>query len=183
MVIPKQHGPFIVTGSSEKYKNPWIAVREDQVILPGGNPGIFGIVTMKHGSTVLAIDEHDMVYMTREFAYAYGHDSLELVSGGLDGNEDFLTAARRELAEEVGIVEATEWVDLGILHPFTKNIESKNAMFIARGPFQWGTRNLDPDEVIDIEKVPFDQAIAMAMDGRIVHGASVACLLKAALRR
>lgn len=183
MVKLGSRGPFTVTASEDKYTNPWISVREDKVVRPGGGAGIFGIVTMKPGATILVVDENNMVYMTHEYKYAYGQDSFELVSGGLDDGEDFATGARRELAEELGIVGVTEWVDLGVLHPFTTVIDSPNAMFMARGPFQFSERNLDPGEIIDIEKVPFDQAVAYAMNGRVVHAASVVCLLKAALLR
>lgn len=44
--------------SEEKYKNPWIRVREDQVIHPDGKPGIFGIVEYQPGLSVLPIDDY-----------------------------------------------------------------------------------------------------------------------------
>lgn len=73
--------PFTLISSREVYKNPWIQVREDSVIRPGGREGIFGIVTVKDGSTVIALDDDNNVYITNEFHYAIAEQKIELISG------------------------------------------------------------------------------------------------------
>ena len=76
--------PFTRISTKKVYENPWLSVREDSVIRPGGKQGIFGIITMKAGVTVIAIDEENNVITTNEFAYAIDKHSLEVVSGGID---------------------------------------------------------------------------------------------------
>ena len=49
-------GPFRVQSSQVKYENPWLTVREDAVIRPGGSEGTFGVVTMVERSSVIALD-------------------------------------------------------------------------------------------------------------------------------
>ena len=39
--------PWRTLSSRPIYSNPWIKVREDQVIRPDGNPGIYGVVEMQ----------------------------------------------------------------------------------------------------------------------------------------
>ena len=79
-----QHGPWFIKDSSEVYVDPFIKVRVDQVIRPDGNDGQHVVVLMKPGVCVLAIDEDNNIYLTREFHYGVGRYSLEAVSGGRD---------------------------------------------------------------------------------------------------
>ena len=123
--------PFTLISTKKVYENPWISVREDRVVRPGGKEGIFGVVTMNHGVTVIAIDHDDNVITTDEFAYALEKNSFEVVSGGMDHDESPLECAKRELKEETGY-EATEWIDLGYIDPFTSIIRSRNYIFLAR---------------------------------------------------
>jgi len=173
----KSHGPWKIKDSEEKYKNPWIEVREDQVVRPDDQDGIYGVVTMKPGVSVLAIDENNEVYLTREFSYAIGEESLEVVSGGIDEGENPLEAAKRELKEELGI-EAQDWVDLGLMNPFTKVINSPAYLFMARDLTQ-GEMNPEGTEQIEIVKVAFDEAVQMVQESKITHGQSSLVILKA----
>lgn len=173
-----QKGPFQQIDSREVYKNKWINVREDNVIRPDGTKGIFGIIEMKGGASVLAMTNDEQIYLTREYKYGIGRDSLELMSGGMDAGENPLQAAQRELREELGL-EAREWIDLGFVDPFTTIIKSPNHMFLARGvnKIQWTPDQGEPLEIITI---PFTEAIEMVMLGKITHSASCVLILKAA---
>src|SRR4029453_13769042 len=109
---PRKNGPYPVLSSEPRYRNRWIALREDRVIRPGGSEGLFGVVEMVPGSSVLAIDDEDNCFLVRQYKYALGRDSLEAISGGIDDGETPLGAAQRELREEVGLI-AADWQDLG----------------------------------------------------------------------
>jgi len=172
----ERHGPYTITSRSEVYQNPWIRVHEDCVSHDNGSQGLFGIVTMQAGSTVLAIDDQRQAYFVDEFKYAYGQTSLELVSGGIDQDEIPLAAAKRELGEELGLI-AENWISLGVINPFTTVIDSPNHMFIATKlrPVQ---RRPDAFEELQIRTIPLETAQQMAFDGKIAHAASVICLLK-----
>jgi ADP-ribose pyrophosphatase len=110
------NGPWKIKESQEKYKNSWISVREDKVVRPDGKDGIFGVVEILEGVSVLPLDSDGYVYLTDEFHYAVEKNSIEVVSGAIDKNEKPLDAAKRELKEETGIL-AKKWTNLGIV-PF-----------------------------------------------------------------
>jgi 8-oxo-dGTP pyrophosphatase MutT (NUDIX family) len=175
---PRAHGPYTVLSSEPLYRNRWMAVREDRVIRPGGTEGLFGVVEMVAGSSVLAIDGENNSYLVREYKYALGRESLEVISGGLDEGETPLAAARRELREEVGLI-AADWQDLGAVDPFTTAIRCRNHLFLARG-LSHTAAEPDDDEELALVKLPFDAALQMVLAGEISHAASCILILRAA---
>ena len=170
------NGPWKIKNSQEKYKNPWINVREDKVIRPDGKDGIFGVVEMVKGVSVLALDDDEHVYLTEEFHYAIEKNSIEVISGGVDKNEKPLDAAKRELKEETGIL-ANEWIDLGIVNPFTTVIKSPSTIYLAR-KLQFSKANPEGTEQIKIIKIKFNDALRMVMENKITHGPSCVLILK-----
>ncbi len=175
--FPRKNGPWTIISTEQKYKNPWLAVHEDQVIRPDGKPGIFAVIDYGSGISALPMDEEGFVYLGQKFAYVVGADTIEASSGGLEGEEIPLNAAKRELKEELGI-EGKEWVDLGVVNPFTMVIHSPAYLFLVK-KLSFTKPIDDPMEVMEQIKVPFDEAVAMVMDGRITHAPTVALILKA----
>jgi 8-oxo-dGTP pyrophosphatase MutT (NUDIX family) len=170
-------GPWTVIGSKTVYKNPWLSVREDSVIRPDGKPGIFGVVEMKSGVSVLPIDDEGNVYLTKEYHYAIEQETIEVVSGGIDNEESKEEAAKRELEEETGIV-AKELIDLGLVDPFTTAIVSPNYLFLARD-LEFSKAIPEGTENIKVIKVSIKEAIQWVMENKITHGASTTLILKA----
>ncbi len=173
----KRNGQFIIKKSIQKYKNPWIEVVEDQVIRPDGKSGIFGIVKMVNGISVLPLDKNGYVYLTKEFHYAISKVHIETVSGGIDKNEKPIEAARRELKEELGI-EAKEWIDLGLVNPFTTVVKSSARMFLAR-KLKFEKDDQEATENIKLVKVKLEKVVKMVMNNIITHGPSCVLILKA----
>lgn len=50
--------PWQRRGSRLVYSNPWITVREDDVITPGGTQGIYGVVETRIATGVVALTEN-----------------------------------------------------------------------------------------------------------------------------
>ena len=173
----KINGPWKIKNTLEKYKNPWIKVREDQVVRPDGKGGIFGVVEMVDGVSVLVIDDEGYVYLTKEFHYAIKKDSIEVVSGAIDKGENALRAAKRELKEELGI-QAKEWINLGMVNPFTTVIKSPSYLYLAR-KINFSEPNPEGTEVINILKIKFEKALKMVLESKITHGPSCVLILKA----
>jgi len=169
-------GPWTQVDSKDVYSNPWIKVREDKVIRPDGKDGIFGVVTMKPGISVLPMDDQGNVFLTKEYHYAVERETIEAISGGIDGDENKLEAAKRELKEETGI-EAKEWVDMGVVDPFTTVINSPNLLFLAKN-LTFSEANPEGTEDIRVIKVPFEQAVDLVMQSLITHSATATLILK-----
>ena len=170
-------GPWTITDSKTVYKNPWINVREDKVIRPDGKEGIFGVVEMKPGVSVLPIDDEGSVYLIKEYHYAVECETVEAVSGGIDKGEAKEEAAKRELKEETGII-ANEWIDLGAIDPFTTVVVSPNYLFLARG-LEFSKAGPEGTENIKVIKTSLEEAIKLVMGSKITHGATTTLILKA----
>ncbi len=169
--------PFKLISTEIKYQNRWISVREDKVIRPGGSEGIFGIVTMLPGSTVLAINDKKQIILTREFKYGADQYSSEVISGGISEGETPLDAAKRELEEEVGYT-AEKWIDAGVVNPFPTVVNSPNYMFIAMNLVK-STENPDEGEVITHRWIALDEAYKMVLSSEIIHAASAMLIYRA----
>ncbi|WP_243225046.1 NUDIX hydrolase [Microbacterium sp. CIAB417] len=162
------------------YENPWISVREDAVVGPGG-PGIYGVVTMRHPAVfVVAVDDEERVCLVTLERYTTGR-SVEVPAGGTDG-EDPLTAARRELREETGL-QAEEWTPLGTMNALNGVTVAPEHVFLARGLSVADAADARAEEGIDdVSWVRFDEVLRMIADGRITDGETVAAIAYAAIR-
>lgn len=173
-----KHGPWTIRGSEVKYSNPWITVREDSVLQPGGKPGIFGVVEMVAGVSVLPLNNDGSVLLTSEFKYGIGDYSIEVISGGIDPGENALDAAKREAHEEAGIV-AKDWTNLGRVDPFTSVVVSEQQLFLARN-INYETPSPESTEQISLVTYSLKDALEMVDAGKITHAPSCVALLKAA---
>ena len=69
---PVNVGPWTRLSSRVFYENPWIRVREDQVLRPDGSPGIYGLVHFKNlAVAVVPIDADGKVILVGQHRYAF----------------------------------------------------------------------------------------------------------------
>ena len=172
----RKKGGWQIEETVQIYKNGWLEVCKDRVIKPDEQSGSFVTVKMRPGVSVLAMDEGRHVYLTREFRYAVERESIEAVSGGVEADELPLSAARRELREELGI-EADEWTNLGLVDPFTSLVHSPASLFLARN-LSFVNSHCDDTEIIQLVKVKLSEAVQMVMKSEITHGPSCVLILK-----
>jgi 8-oxo-dGTP pyrophosphatase MutT (NUDIX family) len=177
IVAQRKHGPWTIKETIQKYHNEFFVVNEDQVVRPDGEDGTYATVEVKPGVSVLPFDEDGNVYLTSQFRYAVGRDSIEASSGGMDEGETPSEAAKRELREELGI-EAKELIDLGQLDVDTSIINCPARLFLARR-LSFTEKNEDGTEQIKTLKIKLDEAVKKVMNGEITHAPSCALILKA----
>jgi len=172
-------GPWQVIGSKTVYQNPWMTVREDSVIRPDGQPGIFGVATLLPGVSVLPITDDGYAYMTEEYRYAIERRSMETASGGMEAGASALETAKKELKEETGLI-ATEWLDCGMVDPLTSIVSVPQHLFIAKGLTQ-GEPSSEGTEVITMHKIKLDDLYKMVVDGTITYAPTCVLILRAQL--
>jgi ADP-ribose pyrophosphatase len=176
-----QHGPWQILKRHSVYQDPWMTVRKDDVIRPDGLEGIYSTVRIKPGVCVIPLDRDGSIYLTKEFHYAVGRDTVEGISGGIEAEESAEDAALRELQEEVG-VQASRLRHLGWVDPLTAALSSPTQLFCAT-ELQLVDASPEGTEQIQRIQVSLDEAIRMVMDSEITHGPTCTAILKMALLR
>lgn len=175
-------GRFVRRSRRVAYENAWITVWHDEVDRPDGSPGIYGVVHFEHvAAGVVALDDQDRIVLVGQHRYTLDTYSWEIPEGGVPAGESALEGARRELREETG-VEAGTWHELARVD-LSNSISDEQAVLFLATDLTYGDAEPEPTEALDLRWVPFDEALAMSIDGRITDVMSVAAIQRVALAR
>jgi 8-oxo-dGTP pyrophosphatase MutT (NUDIX family) len=167
--------PWKTLASREIYENPWIGVREDKVLQPDGEQGIYGVVHYKNVAIGILPVEDEHVYLVGQYRYPLNRYSWEIPEGGCPENEDLLTAARRELAEETGL-RAESWELMGEAYLSNSVSDERAVWFLAQGLTQ-GERDPEGTEQLNVKRLPFKEALRMAATGEITDALSLLAIM------
>jgi 8-oxo-dGTP pyrophosphatase MutT (NUDIX family) len=172
-------GPWTRLSSREVYANPWIRVREDQILHPDGSPGIYGVVQMRNISVgVVPIDARGRVVLVGQHRYTMDAYSWELPEGNANPEERSMQdAAARELREETGF-SAARWDFLGLIQISNSVTDDMGHLFLARD-LTAGPAEPDPSEDLAVKLVDLAEAHRMAMEGELTESLTVAGLSRA----
>lgn len=166
--------------TEQVYENPWIRVSHDQVKMPSGRAGIYGVVHFKGTAVgVVPVDSDGNTWLVRQSRYTLNEYTWEIPAGGAQQGEDTQVCAVRELEEEVGL-KATQWRELLRLH-LSNSVTDEVAVLYVAEQLSPGQQSLDDSEDIEVKKLPLRDAIDMALRGEITDAISVAALLRLAV--
>jgi 8-oxo-dGTP pyrophosphatase MutT (NUDIX family) len=128
----------------EVYRNPWLSMREDQILRSNGKPGIYSVIDKDDCAIIIPI-EGETVYLVEQFRYTIQQRALELPQGGWEmSGVDPEELARGELKEELGL-HAEHMTYLGTLWIAYGFANQKQHVFLATGLTPTETEP-DPEE-------------------------------------
>lgn len=179
---PDRSNPWSTLGSRPIYDNPWIAVREDQVVRPDGAPGIYGVVHYKSTAIgVLPVDEQGRIWLVGQYRYTLGLYSWEMPEGGSHAGEAPEEAAHRELREETGLV-ADRLEPIARAH-LSNSVSDELALIYRATGLTPGPSAPEGTERLEVRLVEWDEAWTMLQRGEITDAMTVIALLHEAVRR
>ena len=175
---------FTVVASHTVYRGAILALRTDEVAMPGGSTGTREVVEHHGAVAILAVDEDDQVIMIHQYRHPVGRRLWELPAGLLDiVDEEPAAAAARELVEEAG-VSATHWSVLVDVAPSPGSSDEAVRVFLAQGLSAVGRPDGEHEEAdLVVRRVAFQDAVARVLAGDIVNAPTVAGLLALAASR
>jgi 8-oxo-dGTP pyrophosphatase MutT (NUDIX family) len=175
MDIREDVNPWQTLSSKVVYDNPWINVREDAVVHPNGERGIYGVVHYKNIAVGVVAIEGEEIYLVGQYRYPLSRYSWEIPEGGCPEGEDTLSAARRELEEETGL-RASAWRKLGEAH-LSNSVSDELAVWYLATGLTPGEQRPEGSEQLVVRKVAFDAALRMVLAGEITDSVSVMAIL------
>ena len=133
---------------------------------------------------VLAIDDDDRVLLINQYRQPIGSRDWEIPAGLLDvEGEEPLTAAQRELAEEVDL-EADSWSDPIVFHSTPGGSDEVLHVYEARGLRATAAFDRTDEEAeIVLRWAPLDEVVDAVLGGRVHNGILMIAVLAAAARR
>ena len=107
---------YQVLSSERVYAGRVIALRRDEVSMPGDTTSVRDVVEHPGSVAVVALDEHNRVVLVHQYRHPVRRGLAELPAGILDADgETARAAAARELAEEAGLAAASWHVLVDLL--------------------------------------------------------------------
>ena len=165
-------------------RDRWISLRADRCVTARGvelDP--YYVLESPEFVHVVAVDARDCVVMVRQYRHGARAMSLELPGGQMDAQDTSIEAAAgRELLEETGYaIDALEHV--AALSPDPARFNNKVHFLFGTGARRVRAPEPDATEDIEVELVPFAQAISLALGGGLINSAHVAGLIVVAAQR
>ena len=159
------------------YEGKLVKVNRLEVTLPDGKRAVREAVRHPGASAIVPVDGEGNVTLVRQYRAPIADVLLEIPAGKLDAGEDPATGALRELREEVGVVP-------GDFQPMGSFIAAPGCygeilhLYLARDLKEVG-QDLDPDEFLNVSRIPFDEMVRRCMNGEIQDAKTIIAVLKA----
>ncbi|WP_037077871.1 NUDIX domain-containing protein [Pseudonocardia spinosispora] len=170
---------YPVRASREIYRGRVLALRADEVEMPGGRVAVREIFEHPGAVAIAALDADGRLAVIEQYRHAVRRRLLELPAGLLDvPGEDPAEAAARELGEEAGLA-ASDWSVLLDLVPSPGFSDESVRVYLARELREVERPDLGDDEESELrlEWLPVADAIRAVVAGEIVNSVSAAAIL------
>ena len=168
-----------ILASTEVYKGKLVQLVVD-TIKEQGKVHTREVVLHPGSAVILALDEDLSVFFVRQYRHATRRYLLELPAGSLEPGERPEDTAVRELQEEVGL-RAQNLEKLCEFFVSPGFLQEKMWLFLATGLTK-GQQRLEDDEILDIVRLPFTEALERVSAGEIQDAKTIIGLLLTAPR-
>ena len=155
-------------------------LRVDEIEYPSGRHAIREVAEHSGGAVAIPLLDDGTIVLVRQERYPLGQSLLELPAGKLQKGEDPAVCAGRELQEETGY-EARELLPVGSIFTSPGFCTEQLHLFLARGLRESpsGQQLEEGEESLRVERVPFEEALAMVKAGTIVDAKTICGILLA----
>ena len=162
------------------FECPLFKVRHDKLIEPGGKKSERDVIRHNGSVVILALDnsknkKDPWIVIERQYRHAANQFLWELPAGKLDGGEEPVAGAKRELEEETGYT-AKKWRPLVEYYASPGFLGESMKVFVAEGLIP-GYAHPEDDEDIELRLVRLSEVLAMIEKGAILDGKTLTSVL------
>ena len=177
--------PADVLSSETVFSGALFRVSRDKLIEPGGKEAVRDVVRHNGSAVILAVDnsknkKDPWIVMERQYRHAAGRFLWEVPAGKLDGGEEPLAGAKRELEEETGY-RAKKWTELVEYFASPGFLAESMKVFLAEGLIP-GESRPEEDELIEMRLVKLSELLKAIEKGEIMDGKTLTSVLLYARR-
>jgi 8-oxo-dGTP pyrophosphatase MutT (NUDIX family) len=166
-----------VASSKPVHNGRVIQVSVERLRYANGREYDIDFVRHPGAAAVVAVDESNRICLVRQYRHGIEDFLWEIPAGKLDPGEKPEVCAVRELAEETG-VSARRWTSLGLYIPAPGIFTEVIHMYLARDLLV-GPAKPDADEELELQWMPFEQALGLVQRGEWNDGKTALGLLRA----
>jgi ADP-ribose diphosphatase len=161
------------------YEGKILNIELDKVTLPNGHVMELEIIHHPGAAAIVPLLEDGNVILIYQYRYAAGGFIYEIPAGKLNPGEDPKECAQRELKEETGY-EAEKFQPLLSFLTTPGFCDEIIHIYLAES-LTLGDQDLEASEVLEVKKIPFDEALTMIEKGVIKDGKTIIGLQSASL--
>jgi 8-oxo-dGTP pyrophosphatase MutT (NUDIX family) len=159
------------------HEDPWMQLRLSEVVNPNGLRTQYRVVHYKvRAIAILPIDAEGCTVLVGQYRYTLDRYSWEPPGGGGPLEEAPEVSAARELAEETGL--RARHLRQVLRMDVSNGITDEQAYCYLAWGLEQGPAQPDESEVLRLRRLPFGEAVAMALRGEITEAVSVAMVLR-----
>lgn len=168
--------PYKKLSSEVLYERKYVRFVKEKVLI-NGHEKDYSFADIANGIGIVAINEKNEIVLVGQWRYPIDRYTWEIPAGMREEDEDPLDTAKRELQEEAGLI-AKNWKKLGSFFMEASSTTKVGHVFLARD-LEHVDQNLDDDENIERQWIPFEEAMEKIDSGEIADGLSVLGILRA----
>jgi 8-oxo-dGTP pyrophosphatase MutT (NUDIX family) len=154
------------------------ALRDDVIRFPDGAQAVYTVLVNPDSAFVVPYFENGDTVLVRQWRHAWDESSWEVPAGTFNEGEQPIECAKRELAEETGLV-ASSYTSLGSVHGAAM-LTGRAYIFLAESIVEAERNPETYEQDMEVRRLPFAEAFEAALNGQVVHSGSVTALSRAA---
>lgn len=153
------------TSEEVLFDGKFVHLLRDEVELPDGRASQRLYLSHGGAAAMVALGADGTILLERQWRHPLKRSFWELPAGKIDPHEEELACAKRELIEETGTA-ARDWTRLGVINNAIGYSNEHIVIYLAE-ELSDVEQKLDEGEFLEVYRVPFEEAVAMTLDGRI----------------
>lgn len=140
-------------------------IQRDTVRLPNNKVSVREFIKHPGAVVVLPILDDGKILLERQFRYPLKQVFIEFPAGKIDGKEDPLACARRELQEETGYT-AEQWQYVCTIHNAIAYSDERLYIYLARG-LKEGKSSPEEGELLETFTASIPELVGWVREGKI----------------